>query len=178
MEIKTRTLRRDSWQRIIDMDFYHQTLPFDNNTAVVGVLHLKKVRKPLVVTSVNKITTIADDGYYWMQIGPKDRHWWLTLMFDPDKNIVQHYFDITLENHLDDQNSYFRDLFLDVVALPDGQVALLDEDELAEALQQGTITQDQYDLAYQTANMLLKEIPKNIDRLNALCYRLLEQLIQ
>jgi predicted RNA-binding protein associated with RNAse of E/G family len=48
---------------------------------------------------------------------------------------------------------WYDDLYLDVVVLADGSFHLLDEDELDEALQEGKITQDEYDIAWQEANL-------------------------
>jgi predicted RNA-binding protein associated with RNAse of E/G family len=46
---------------------------------------------------------------------------------------------------LDNGESWFYDLILDIVVLPDGKRFLLDEDELSEALRDNIITRKQYD---------------------------------
>jgi predicted RNA-binding protein associated with RNAse of E/G family len=94
-------------------------------------------------------------------------------MLDAAGDIVSYYFDITDSNMLSgDGDSYFYDLYLDVVLLPNGKIYLLDEDELLEALRQGVISQRQFDSAYETARMLLAKLPNHALTLNAYCRNL------
>jgi predicted RNA-binding protein associated with RNAse of E/G family len=44
---------------------------------------------------------------------------------------------------------------------------LLDEDELAQALNDKVITREQYDKAYLTANKIMDEVNGKVDQLNA-----------
>jgi predicted RNA-binding protein associated with RNAse of E/G family len=84
------------------------------------------------------------------------------------EEIVQYYYDITDTNTiLDDGESWFYDLMLDVVVLPDGKRFLLDEDELTQALIDNIITREQYDKAYLTANNIMSELDTKFDCLKA-----------
>ncbi|MCL6459025.1 MAG: DUF402 domain-containing protein, partial [Gorillibacterium sp.] len=53
---------------------------------------------------------------------------------------------------------YCDDLYLDVVLLPDGQLFLLDEDELEEALSKRIIRQSDFELAHREAAALMRSI--------------------
>lgn len=53
---------------------------------------------------------------------------------------------------------WFDDLYLDVVVLRNGEVFLLDEDELDDALTRGDITREDYQLAISTAKNVMKAI--------------------
>jgi uncharacterized protein len=98
-------------------------------------------------------------------------------MMDSAGTIISYYFDITDNNVLcDDGDSYFYDLYLDVVLLPTGNLYLLDEDELLEALQQGIISQAQFDNAYETARMLMESLPNHALKLQAYCLQLFAEL--
>jgi hypothetical protein len=71
--------------------------------------------------------TIVDRGYFWMQLAPKDKKYWLTVMLDAAGDIVSYYFDITDSNVLSgDGDSYFYDLYLDVVLLSSVKDSLIE----------------------------------------------------
>ena len=57
------------------------------------------------------------------------------------------YIDICYEIGIENYIPWWDDLFLDIVALPTGEVIQQDEDELEEALESGSIYHKMYDLA-------------------------------
>ncbi|MNC42943.1 hypothetical protein D3C75_917770 [compost metagenome] len=80
-------------------------------------------------------------------------------MFDERQNIVQWYIDTCKVQGVTDQGvPWFDDLYLDVVVLGNGEVFLLDEDELEEALEREDITDSDYNLAWATAKSILRSI--------------------
>lgn len=176
MSGEIRYISRKGWGRILDASSTYLKLDLPGFKAVASLMKINKVKQPLVVKAVDHDLTIVDDGYMWMQLAPEGQHWWMSVMFDRNDRIIQYYFDTTKENFPDGDRSCFIDLFLDVVALPDGQVDLLDQDELDAALEEGVISTKEYWLSVETANMLLESIPRNIDRLNRFCYELAEKL--
>ena len=70
---------------------------------------------------------------------------------------------------MDNGESWFYDLMLDIVVLPDGKRFLLDEDELAQALRDDVITREQYDKAYHTANIIMDELEGKVEYLRDIC---------
>ena len=163
LEIKTIT--RDNWQRVMSKTFRYAEKTYGDFHCVIGLLTIDEVSSPLKKTMFGKELVLADKGYRWLQIAPADESWWLTVMIDPNDNIVQYYYDITDRNILDGENSRFYDLYLDVVILPDGNATILDGDELNAALKDGIITNTQYEAATTTAEQLLQNVPLNIDEL-------------
>ena len=89
---------------------------------------------------------------------------------------MQYYFDMTIKNIIDGDNSYFYDLFLDLVAMPDGRLIALDEDELDCAFSENVITKEEYIKAQLTLSMLKENIPAKKDKLNSFCYGLFDKL--
>lgn len=177
MSVKTKTLRRAEWQRVMARRFAWKTL----NGPVRGVaalLAIDAVKAPLAVQSVGRRVTIVDAGYQWLQIAPEGRAWWLTVMFDPEGQITQYYFDVTLFNRISGADSTFDDLFLDVVVNPDGERELLDADELDGALAAGEITPAQHAAAWETARALLAAFPARIGELRSACERLRAELVE
>jgi predicted RNA-binding protein associated with RNAse of E/G family len=84
-------------------------------------------------------------------------------MFDDQERIVEWYIDTCRSQGITDQGvPWFDDLYLDVVVLKDGEVFLLDEDELEDALSRKHITTGDYDLANRTAKELLHAIDAHV----------------
>lgn len=80
-------------------------------------------------------------------------------MFDSAGKLVQVYFDVVWDHGLDERGvPWYDDLYLDVVALPSGEVELLDQDELEEALGAGAVTEEQYRIAVDEARAVLTDI--------------------
>lgn len=111
---------------------------------------------------------IADDGWCWLSWMRPDFPWALTAMRDENGDWVQFYFDIVSDMGCDDDGrAWFEDCYLDIVALPDGQAFLLDEDELAGALENGEVSRADVDRAKCAAEHLMKMLPAEIGRLCA-----------
>lgn len=176
MVIKKRRMARDSWSRIISREFTHAPIRQAPFGGVMGLLRFTKVSEPLKVMVGDRLVQVVGSGYYWLQIAPEGEHWWLTAMFDPSLRPLEYYFDVTLENHLDGGESYFDDLFLDVVISPDGSPYLLDEDELDIALSEGVITKEQHTLSHRIADSILAEFPMKINLLEKFCRQSIRQL--
>ena len=100
-----------------------------------------------------------DDGYYIVEVVPHDENYGMRVYLDNNKKILQFYFDISLGNGVDEETKipYYDDLFTDVT-ITDGEVAVLDEDELLEALNSGRISQEDFNLANRATEKLLEEI--------------------
>ena len=84
-------------------------------------------------------------------------------MFHDDK-IFQQYVDITQKNVISpDGDAVFYDMFLDVVFNEKGQAQIIDTEELDEALAAGIITDEEYDLAKNTADRLVQFYRENYE---------------
>ncbi|WP_379320401.1 DUF402 domain-containing protein [Paenibacillus puldeungensis] len=88
------------------------------------------------------------NNYVWLQFFPSSGNFMLTATFNAEGDLVQCYYDIARKISITENGiPYCEDLYLDVVALPNGLIFTLDEDELLGALQQGKITKEEYDHA-------------------------------
>jgi len=100
---------------------------------------------------------LAADGYRWLMVLPLDEHWCITAMYDARGKIVEWYFDITRQNYVDEDGlPCFDDLYLDLVLMPNGRMAMLDEDELLEGLSSGAVTKEDYGFAYRVCGEIKK----------------------
>lgn len=129
------------------------------------LLTFQQVRAPLSVTYGKTRTKIVDEHFSWLQIFPDDHpHYVLTAMFNEQQKLVQCYFDITYrEGCGTDGVLWFDDLYLDVILFPNHDVYLVDEDELAAALEKGIITAGMSNLAWESANRLMDNIKRDPD---------------
>src|SRR5262245_50075477 len=68
-------------------------------------------------------------GYFWRS-RPYNLYHWL----HPDGRTIAYYFNVGDVVRLEEREIEWRDLAVDVLATPDGRVAVLDEDELPRDL--------------------------------------------
>ncbi len=104
-------------------------------------------------------TTLLDKNYYLVEITPLNENYNIRFFVDNNKNIVDYYIDITLQNGVKYNIPYYVDLYLDIVHYPKtNENKFYDEDELKEALDNKIISKKDYNLAYKVGNKLLKEV--------------------
>lgn len=98
---------------------------------------------------------LISDGYKCLIYLPMTEFWCLSVFIDDKDEIIEWYFDMTIENGLDELGKpYFKDLYLDLALSSKGHVLVLDEDELKGSLDVGEITPKAYELAYKTLKFL------------------------
>lgn len=167
--MKVKYLSRKDWRRVLssDVTFREKCLP--DFHCVTSLYRIHRVTEPLVLPACGHPLCMADDGYAWLHVLPEGENWCLTAMFNDRGQPVQYYFDITLNNTLDGEDSRFIDLYLDIVCLPTGETEVIDQPDLDEALAQQFITQAQYDLAQSTVNALHSQIKARFTELTAFC---------
>ena len=126
---------------------------------------VKKVIKTKVPFVISSGITVIDDGYYIVEITPKNEHYNVRVYLDDKKNIVEHYIDISLGNGLDADAKmpYYDDLFTDIT-ITNGEVEVLDLDELQAALQEERISVADFEIAETTKAKLLIEIANGTNK--------------
>lgn len=162
MQIKKKTLSRAEWYSDAQRTYrhiYHKDEYFEGG---IGLISFVGLESPDTVQSKNHTLRIADNGYHWLELAPKDSHVVLTAMFDRENNIFQCYFDITKHNDVaPDGDASFLDAFLDVVVTGDESPVVLDLDELSLALSEGVITQKEHDMYMAESHRLISALNKN-----------------
>lgn len=136
-----------------------ETVMFDEKDIGCFVV-VKKINKMSKPFSANGNDVLVDDGYMLIEITPKDSVFNVRVFFDEERNILQRYIDISKSTGFDSEANapYYDDLFLDIVIGKTGDVRVLDEDELEDALKLGVISKDEFDFANQVKDRLLQEI--------------------
>ncbi len=129
---------------------------------------------------INKITIpngkcILDNGYKWIEFYDYNSKIKLTAIYDENSQIVEWYFDIARKIGKENDVPYEDDLYLDVVVTPTGEIILLDEDELQGAYNRLEVNKEEYDMAYNEANQLMKKLENNKNKLKEFTNRYLKE---
>ena len=142
---------------------YNCKLFLDEDDYYVSLKELIHLTEPFII---NNGVTAMDDGYYIIEMVPKTGHQALRIFLNDKKEIVEYYFDIIKESGITEENvPYYKDLYLDVTIQKNGDINILDEDELEQALKEEKITNEEYNLAIEEKNKLLEEIKNNTNKL-------------
>lgn len=129
----------------------------------IALIKFNKMYKPYIVENIN--LCMANDNYKWIEFYDYSKKYRLTAMYNDRNEIIEWYFDIARKIGKENGMPYEDDLYLDVVVTPAGEIILLDEDELKEALNRMEITNLEYENAYKEAEQLINKLKNNRDKL-------------
>ncbi len=107
-----------------------------------------------IIISDDKI--IIDNNYKLLEFYDYTSKVKLSAFYNNNNEIIEWYFDIAKEIGKENEVPYEDDLYLDVVVKSNGEIILLDEDELKYALNNSIITKEEYEMAYREAKNLIK----------------------
>lgn len=151
-----------------DIDKYQLKLYLDEDNYYISVKKLISVREKFIIKDG---LCVMDDGYYIFEVVPKNENYAMRLFLNPDKEPLEYYFDICKNNRLDSISKVpcYEDLYLDITYL-NGQINILDEDELLNAYELGDISQEDYELVYKMRDRLLEEIKNSTNKVMNINY--------
>lgn len=159
MSERFRHIRRDEWRMFHEKTYARRRIWLWGTETEAQLMHIGRADAPFAVPGRGGRVVIADSGWRWLQLAPKDGHWWMTAMYSPEGRPVQYYFDITAGNRVGDgKDASFEDWYLDYVLRPDGGIDELDREELAQALASGRISREEYGIAVESAEQLLQRL--------------------
>lgn len=151
------------WPRVLKQRFVMQHLATTAFTGYISLLCIDEVRAPLWIKYQGQDICLADNGYTWLQLFPRDAHYAVTTIFDAQGILVRFYIDICKSNYVDAQGILcYDDLYLDLDVSPAGEITLLDVDELDAALRDGEVTALEYELAWREANSLMTALEEDM----------------
>lgn len=159
--MRKKSISKTYMRGVTDWDFIVVKRKKDNY--YICIKRINEIDQAFVVDKFGKQTVFIDNGYYIVEFTPLNQFYNGRAYIDNNFNVIGYYFDMSLGNGVEDNIPYYDDLYLDVICNPDqnGTIELEDEDELLDALNNGKITQEQYDLANNTCTKLIEEIRKN-----------------
>ena len=135
---------------------YELKIYFNLEDCYISVKKIIDIKEPFILSNG---LCIIDNNYYIMEVIPKNENYAMRVFFNNKKEILEYYFDVSLENGVDKETGipYYDDLFIDVTKTKD-KVEVLDEDELKEALDNNEISITDFELANKIRDILLEQI--------------------
>lgn len=154
--------------KIYDYNYNSKYLYNEILKGYISIIEIKRVAHPIVKKIGNNMLRLADTNYTWIQTFPDNKNYSISTMFDTEDNIIEWYIDIVTNMGVDERGiPYYDDLYLDIVALPNNEVFLLDELELEKALKSKDITEKEYTLAKEQVDIILDNVLDDIERLES-----------
>jgi len=149
----------------------------NNLKGYASYMKIHEVNYSFIVDLNGSKLCLYDNGYSEINYLPDNENWQFYGIYDNNENIIEWYFDITQINTIDENNNpYCDDLYLDIVLKPNGEIIILDEDELKEALNGKKITKEEYEMAYNVKNNLINDGIIEVNYMKKLCKRIYELL--
>jgi len=177
--MKRKFADRPNWKRVLSRTMVSQRIDDEAFQGYAVLIYIDKIRDALWVELGGKKQCVADHGYCWLTLFQESESYVVTAMFDSAGQTVQWYIDICRATGFTDKGvPWYDDLYLDIIISSDYDVALIDEDDLALALKQNVINQEDYDFAYEEANRLLKLLEEKQFKLLDYSKRIYSELIQ
>ncbi len=141
---------------------YELKIYFNLEDCYISVKKIIDIKEPFILSNG---LCIIDNNYYIMEVIPKNENYAMRVFFNNKKEILEYYFDVSLENGMDKETGipYYDDLFIDVTKTKD-KVEVLDEDELEEALDNNEISITDFELANKIRDILLEQINNGNNR--------------
>lgn len=177
--MKIKEASRKDWYRVDKSYTKLAKTTFEGIDYYVAGTYFEKINQRKVIKVEDRDVCILDNGYIWITIIPIGKNYAITMNFDDKGNILQWYFDITLENYLDERGMpHYKDLYIDVTYDISGKIETLDEDELKDALDIQDITQEEYDFAIREADYIKSILPDSRDVLLKVANRWIKLFIK
>ena len=176
--MKRKSITRAEWRGIYRRAYAEQRFEWAHVRGMAGLITMTDAEDFRVRSGGERIQ-ITGQGYSWLELAPEDKNVWATVMFDPSGRLFQCYFDITAGNHvLDEGQSYFDDLYLDLVVRADSdRMFLCDDEELEAACKSGEITLSQRDTAYAARRELIDFICAHKQEFFSFCRQMRQKLM-
>ena len=162
-------VRKKQTREVTDM-----TVTIVKDESLNSYITLKEVNdltKPHKIPVNGRWITKLDKNYTILEYTPLDKLYNVRVHINDKEQILEYYFDIILQNEIRKIEGkdipFYNDLYLDVIyyqkvaTQTDNFILLDDRDELKDALNDGKIDQEEYDLAYEVANSLMEELLTN-----------------
>lgn len=174
--MRMKYLDKRGWKRAIQSEYKEVAVTMDSDSWIIGMLTVKKTKSPLIVDVLNEKVCVLDNGYRWMTVLPEKQNFSMTVMYDRDLNVRQYYFDINEHNVLELGEARRRDMYLDILALPDGRLELVDEDDLDNALKTGKIDKKTHSYATHVAEMLKENLQSHFKDYKNIAHACLQEV--
>ena len=161
-------VRKKQVREVTDMDV--TIIKDEDLNAYITLKEIKDLTKPHLIPVNGNWIKKLDKNFTILEYTPLDELYNVRIHINDKLEVLEYYFDIILENKIENVKGkfipFYNDLYLDVIYYQEAAtksssfIILDDRDELKDALKQGKIDKEQYDLAYNVANKLMEELKK------------------
>ena len=167
-----------NWERVNKKGYINKYFCNEDFKGNISLLTAEEVKEKLVITKKGKELVLIDNNYKWLEVYPdNNKNIALSAAMDENDQVIEWYFDIARNTLLTEEGvPYIEDLYLDVILYPSGEIELLDEDELQEALEKKDITKEEFDFAYKVSNELVKQIEGKTSEIKGFTYKYFDLL--
>ena len=146
-------------------DFFKHKVFSVNEKNFTGDIYLYHFTKGVDKFVIPNGKCIVDNNYKLLEFYDYNSKIKLSAFYDNSNRIVEWYFDIAREIGKENGLPYEDDMYLDVLITDSGEIILLDEDELKEALDKKQITKEEYENAYKEAYQLMDRLQSKKTRI-------------
>ncbi|CAG9621638.1 DUF402 domain-containing protein [Sutcliffiella rhizosphaerae] len=159
---KVKYASRPEWNRVTKRNYSQYYLRNHTFSGHISLIQIQEITTPLLVNYEGNELCIADHGYFWLQHFPTGENYSVTTSINDKGEILQWYIDICEKiSLLPEEEPWLKDLYLDIIVLPSGEVFRLDEEELKEAFQSGYINKKEMETAIKAANDIEDRVRTN-----------------
>lgn len=155
-------------KRLVTQKYLKEAIKYNLNVFInddkdyyVAVKEYLELEQPVVINEL----TLIDKDYKIVEVIPKNENYAMRVFINDKKEIIQYYFDIILGSGIDEETKlpYYDDIYIDVI-MTNGEIEISDADELEEAFTSGSITEETYNFAKQTADKVVMELASQTNK--------------
>ena len=173
--MKRKRLTREGWG-FQHFPYYQMRIERRDFTSLVGLICLTDGHDCHWHMPRAGQVTVCGAGMTWLQLIPDGANHVLTAKISPRDKVNVWYADVIDGVEYDpDGVAAFRDLYLDVIFSPKGDLKVDDQDELDAALRAGEITQAQHALALAEGERIQRRWCDDLFATKKLCAALLRE---
>ena len=170
--IKHVRLTFDEWNKTVPKKEVHL---FENEEMYGAFINIIEVKKPQVWFCFDKMINVADNGYKWLVVLPKEDDYAITMYLDRNDVPLLWYIDLIDGIGVDEDGvPFYNDMFLDLLVSDSGQVVEDDRDELEKAYSDGIINSKQYQKVISVSEQLKQRISENQGWISEYCRNIVE----
>ena len=170
--IKRVKLTFDEWNKTVPKN---EVNLFETEEIYGAFINIIEVKKPQVWFCFDKKITVADNGYKWLVVLPKEDNYAITMYMDRNDVPILWYIDLIDGIGVDaDGIPFYNDMFLDLIISDDGQVVEDDRDEFEKAYFDGIINNKQYQKVISVSEQLKQRISENQRWISEYCRNIVE----
>lgn len=173
--MQKKDMSRSEWTQIRSKKQTVMDFMYAEKTGKISLFRIDEIDQPFIKKHACGSVTLADQGYYWLQLAMEQDFAWFTVMFDPEGKLLEIYIDVTDGNHTDCEIPWFEDLYIDFTA-DVHSFRELDRNELNQAYENSLITKAQYDSSLIHADLIRFQLQNHHDQLIAFFRQRFEEM--